>query len=188
MQRRTAVWLSIVAAVAGGGCSQQRLTYTPEQDSAALEQTEFAHAVAQQPMVTYDQLCRAMLLLADGDEFPGSFEERAAELRSRGIVREEWPIGAKDVVDRGHLAYMIFRVCGMPGGLNTRLAEWTGLGCERYALKEVARARIMRYGLPYQVPTGGEVMRVIARADDYMAEHAMYESVEKEIGSPRDVE
>ncbi len=180
--------MAMTAAIGIAGCSRTSVTFTPSQDHNTLEQAEFAHYIAEQPMMTYDQLCRAVLLLADGDESPRSFENRVAELQSRGIARERWSFGAQDVVDRGVLAYMIFRTSNLPGGINTRLSGWTGVGCERYALKEVARKRIIRYGLPYQIPTGGEVMRALARADDYLADHGMYESAEKEIRSPRDVE
>ncbi len=176
-----------VAAVSLAGCSQH-IDYAPSQDHQALESSEFLHFMAQEPMVTYDQLGRAALLLADGEERPMSFDERVAELKSRGIVREEWNYAADTIVNRGTLAYVILKVCQMPGGINTFLSGLTGLGCERYALKEITRRKIVPYGFAYQVPTGGEVARALARADDYMAKRGLYESAEGELNSPEDIE
>ena len=184
--RQTMVVL-LVAAAAVGGCSQH-VAYSPPQDHNGLEAAEFGHYVTQQPMVTYDEVCRATLLVAAGEEPAGTFVERVTELKSRGIVRQEWDYPAGHVVDRGTLAYMIYKVCDLPGGLNLLLANWTGIGCERYALKEVIREKMTPYGLAYQLPTGGEVMQALSAADDYMVKHGMYETAEREISSPKDVE
>ncbi len=187
MNKRNALTTVSVTALALTGCSQH-LTYAPPQDHNSLADAEFVHVVAQQPAVSYGQLCRAALLVADGEDTAGSFEARVDALKSRGIVRQEWDHSSDRTVDRGLLAYMILRACTIPSGLNSRLAGWTGIGCERYALKDVVRQGIMPYGLEYQIPTGGEVMAALARGDDFMAAHGMYESTEREINSPEDVE
>jgi len=169
------------------GCSHS-MRFEPAQDHNQLESLEFFHLLAQQPMVTYDQACRAMLLLADGKETSGGFEERSAELASRAVISEKWKIASDEAVDRGTLAYMIFRTCRLPDSVNTWLAKCSGLGDRRYALKNVVRAGIMPYGLPYQIPTGGEVLAAIRKADDYMADHGMYETTDVKISSPADVQ
>ena len=51
-------------------------------------------------MVTYDELGRAALLLADGEESTKSFDERVNELKSRGYVRQEWDYPASYIVNR----------------------------------------------------------------------------------------
>ena len=180
--------LGILLAVAlvVAGCSE--VSYTPAQDHNSLASTEFSHYLSQQPMVTYDELCRAVLLTADGEDAQKSFEERDSALKGRGIARTEWSYDAGHVVDRGTLAYMILQVSQSRKGLNSTLAGWTGIGCERYALKDVAVQKLMSSGLPYQVPTGGEVVRALASADDYMAKKGLYASEEKIVTSPRDVD
>ncbi len=185
MRKRHAIWMLIPAVAAG--CSQQ-VGYTPARDHQTLEAAEFMHYMAQQPMVTYDELCRATLLLADGEETKTTFEERVSELASREVVRSEWQYDPDHLVDRGTLAYMIFRACKMRGGLNTLVSGWTGVACGRYALKEVIRRRIMRYGLAYQIPTGGEVVRALAKADDYLAAHGGYETTRDRFSTPQEIE
>ena len=185
MMKMLKPWSAILVLAGLAGCSQ--LTYTPAADHNALETTEFMHSLTQQPMINYDQACRVALLMADGQETPGTFDERAEELVSRGIVRSEWNLKSENAVDRGTFAYMIFKAAHMPGGINTRLSSLTGFGDRRYALREVVRNRVMPYGLPYQIPTGGEVVAAVAEADDYMARTGVYESTEKEINSPADL-
>ena len=168
------------------GCAQ-RITFEPPQRHDQLDSLEFTHLLAQQPMVNFDQACRATLLVADGTESAGTFEARRAELESRGVVSDKWNLAANDAVDRGTLAYMIFKVSGVPHGVNTWLSSLSGMGIRRYALKRVAREGIMPYGLPYQIPTGGEAVAALAKADEYMARHGVYESGEVEISSPADL-
>ncbi len=187
MNARNARLLCLMLPPVLAGCSHS-LTFEPAQDHNQLESLEFFHLLAQQPMVTYDEACRAMLLLANGTETSSDFETRSAELASRGVISEKWGIAANEAVDRGTLGYMIFRTCRLPDSVNTWLAKCSGLGDRRYALKNVVRAGIMPYGLPYQIPTGGEVLAAIRKADDYMADHGVYETTDVKISSPADVQ
>jgi hypothetical protein len=169
------------------GCSHGP-SYAPSIDHNTLGSTELAHYVAQQPMVTYGELCRVALLVADGEEAFTTFESRVEALKARGVIRSNWNHPAEWIVDRGTFAYMIQRTCGVKQGVNSFLANYTGLGCERYALKDVASAGIMRYGLTYQIPTGGEVMGAFAAGDDQMVRDGVYESRETRVTSPSDVQ
>ena len=188
MNPRQAIRVFAVALGALAGCAPQ-VTIEPAQDHNEYESLDFIHLLAQQPMVTYDQGCRAMLLLADGqEEQPGVFEQRHAELLSRGAVSDRWDLTANDPLDRGTLAYMMFKVCRMPHSLSSWLSGFSGLGDRRYALKNVVHAGVMPYGLPGQIPTGGEVVAALARADDYMAAHGVYQADEVEVVSPSDVD
>lgn len=186
MNTRYARWMTVMSIVALVGCDQ-RITFDPPQDHGQFESLEFVHLLARQPMVTYDQACRAMLLVADGTESPSPFEARVAELESRGVVSSRWDLAAHDAVDRGTLAYMIYKTCQVPPGLNTWLSSLSGLGDRRYTLKRVVREGIMPYGLPYQIPTGGEVVAALAKADEYMAKRGLYESGDVEVSSPADL-
>lgn len=187
MNTRYTRWIAALLLTSVMGCSQHT-AYDPQVDHQTLESSEFVHFLTKQPVATFDQACRAMLLVSDGEESPRSFEERVTELQSRGVIRAEWNLKSNHVVDRGTIAYMIHRACKMPGGLNTWLSTFSGFGDCRYALKEVVRQGVMPYGLPYQTPTGGEVMDAFAKADDYMARQGMYQSTETEISSPEDLQ
>ena len=179
--------MSALLLISVAGCNQH-VTYDPQVDHGTLGSSEFVHFLAKQPVATFDQSCRAMLLVSDGEETLQTFEERVAELQSRGVIRAEWNLNSNDVVDRGTIAYMIHRGCKMPGGINTWLSTFSGFGDRRYALKEVVRQRVMTYGLPHQILTGGEVMDAFAKADDYMAKTGMYQSTETEVSSPGDLQ
>ncbi len=168
------------------GCSQT--TYSPVKDHQVLDETDFVHYLSQQPMVTYDELCRATLIVADGEDTQQTFVERVSELKSRGIVRPEWDYSSDFVVDHGKLAYMILQMANVPKGVNSTLADYTGIGCERYALWDVVRQDIVMRAASYRIPTGGQVTRALANADDFMAKHGMYETAEREINSPADVQ
>lgn len=162
-----------------GGCGPP-IEYDPTQDHSNLEATEFIHYLSAEPMVTFDEACRAVLLLVDGEDTAATFEARYEELLSRGVVRAQWNLQAKSAVDRGTLAYMIFKGCKMRGGLNVRLFASSGLGDRRYALREVIRQEVMPQGVPYQVLSGGQVLSAISNADDYLADHGGYPTGEED--------
>lgn len=174
----------VLATACLAGCAP-RVAVTPAMDHNQLDSLALLHYMAGQPAVTNDEACRAVLVLVDGTETPGTFDTRRQALESRGIVRAEWGLQANDAVDRGTLAYMIFKGCGVRHGMNTWLSQGSGLGDRRYALRRCTQEDIMPYGLPYQIPTGGEVVRALARADDYLAKKGAYE--DKVISSPADV-
>jgi hypothetical protein len=180
MKPRIGHLMAIACLLATVGCSQ-RVSYTPSQNHETLDSAEFVHYLARQPMVTFGEACRAMLIVADGDEQSGSFDARRAELESRGIVRDAWGLSATDAVDRGTLAYMIFRTCDLPAGLSMSVFGQCSLGDRRYAMREVAYQRIMRPGPPYRIATGGELVSAMGNADDYLASHGAYETGEGDI-------
>ncbi|NOT02866.1 MAG: hypothetical protein HOP29_19880 [Phycisphaerales bacterium] len=173
-----------VLSVGPAGCAP-RVAITPKMDHNQLDSLALLHYMAGQPAVTNDEACRAVLVLVDGAETPGTFDARRQALETRGMVRGEWNLQASDAVDRGTLAYMIFKGCGVRQGMNTWLSQGTGLGDRRYALRRCIQEDIMPYGLPYQIPTGGEVVRALSRADDVLAKKGAYE--DKVISSPADV-
>jgi len=164
----------MVCGLGGAGC-QVRPRFEPPIDPASLDSLEFVHALAQQPMVNFDQVCRAVLLVGDGQEQFGTFEDRQAELNRRGWVKRAWGLSPDDALDRGTLAYMVFRMCGLGPGINAVLSRVTGLGDRRAALKSVVRHGMMSYGDVDDYPTGGEVMSALSRADDYLARKGVYE-------------
>jgi hypothetical protein len=149
------------------GCTPH-VTFEPAQDHSAMDPATFAHYLAEQPMVSHDEAMRAVLTLSDGEDRFTTFDERRAELESRGVVRGYWMMAPNRAVDRGTFAYMLFKACNLSHSVNTWLSSGSGLGDRRYALKRVAYARIMPYGLAYQIPTGGEVVNALAGAGEYL--------------------
>jgi hypothetical protein len=179
-----ALSLSLLAGLVG--CTGPR-KFQPEINHETLDQTRFVHYLATLPVVTVDEAARAMLILADGTETHATYEQRVAELEQRGIVRKAWHLKPDYVLDKGTLAFMLFKICRMPGGVDTLLFGSWGLGDRRYALKEVADAGLLTHGPDYQPVTGGELVAALARADSYMAEHGIYGSPEPRVDSPADL-
>lgn len=165
------------------GCVVQP-TYEPAQEHGKLGEVEFIHYVASQPVLTFDEGCRAVLIVADGKETYDDFDSRFAELESRGYVRAYWGLKPDSMLDRSTLAYMIFQMCDLPHGVGTFLTQYVHPSDRRYALREVVHHRIMNYGATYEVLTGDEVLGALAGAEDYLAKTGRFESGEKELLAP----
>ena len=178
--------LTTGAVLALTGCSAAR-RFEPAQDPDTLPSTAFMHYLATVPVVSVEEGCRAILLVADGEEHYPTHQERYAELLGRGVVREAWQLRPNDMLDKGTLAYMAYKVCRLPSSLNTLLLGSWGLGDRRYALKEVTAAGIMPYDVSYRVVRGGELLAVLTKIDAYLAEHGMYEWDRRDVDSPHDL-
>ncbi|MFH0980097.1 MAG: hypothetical protein V2A79_00975 [Planctomycetota bacterium] len=162
--------LAVVTAVLGvtSGCAAPQRTYQPAQDHNTLNEIEFVHYLSGVPTVSVDEGLHAMLLLADGEDSAGNFEARRALLVDRGIVREAWGLQADDLLDKGTLAYMIVKICKLPGGLNDFLLGSWGLGDRRYALRTATWHEMLPYGMPYHAVAGGELLTAITKAAEYL--------------------
>ncbi len=178
---------ALVLAIGLAGC-QAQVAFDPPQDHRQIDSLEFLHLLAQQPMVNFDQACRAVVILADGEDRVETFDERFAALESRGIVRSQWGLQPNHAVDRGTLAYMILRAAQVQDSFNNWLSSFSGLGDRRYALRRLIDVKIMAYGVPYQIPSGGEVAQALAQADDHMAKTGVYQATDFEISSPTDLQ
>jgi hypothetical protein len=169
-----------------GACGSPR-AYQPDIEPQTLDQSQYLHYLAGVPLVTVDEATRAVLILADGEDPFETYEERIAELQDRDVVRAAWGLQADHVIDKSTFAYMLFKVCQLPPSVNTVLLGSWGLGDRRYALREAIFAGLLSYGTEYEEMTGGEFVAALARADAYMAEHGRYDSTEREIDAPRDL-
>ncbi len=156
-----------------GGCAMPKRTYQPTLDHNGLTEIEFVHYLSPLPTVSMDEACHAILLLTDGEDSSGGFEQRMDTLLSRGLMRESWGLAADDVLDKGTLAYMVVNACKLPVGLNdVMLGSW-GLGDRRYALRAAIWHEMIPYGMPYHVVTGGELLSTITKAAEYMDREGM---------------
>ncbi len=165
------------------GCVVQP-TFDPKQNHNEIDEVAFVHYVAGQPVLTFDEGCRVVLIAADGGEKYGDFEARFAELESRGCVRDYWGLKPNNLLDRGTLAYMVFNLCDLPHGVGTFLTQYGHLSDRRYALREMVYRKIMRHGATYKVPTGDEVLGVLASAEDYLAKSGRFDSGERVLLAP----
>ena len=81
---------------------------------------------------------------------------------------------------------MAARVCRLPGGVNTHLLASWGLGDRRYALKDATAAGLMSYDTPDRAVRGGELLGTLAKIDEYLAEHGLYDQGRSEAKPPTD--
>lgn len=157
------------------GCSAPRMEH-PEVNAAELGDEGFQHYLAQVDVVTVDEAFRAMLILADGEDGRATFEERKAELESRGIARPQWNLHGDHVIDAGSVAYMVCQVCKIRGGVNMALMGSWGFGDRRYALRELIYRQMLSEMVEYQYMTGSELHNLMRKADNLMMQKGLYES------------
>jgi len=136
---------------------------------------EFLHEhLPARAVVTTGEAYRALLLLADGDEHYNSFDARAAELMRRGWVRTEWNLRREEPIDAGAVAYMVIRIVHGERGANSLVLGSVGVGERRYALRDLEYMGLIEQRPAYRWLTGGELLDLMGRADEYMAKHKLY--------------
>lgn len=149
----------------------------PEQADTGekVDAQAFLHEHLQRlPAVTVAEACRGMVMLADGEDKFTSFQERESSLIERKILRPEWRLEREQAIDRGSVAYMVTRILKIRGGVNMQTFGRLGIGDRRYAVRELAYLDLLPSTPAYRYMTGGELVDLLARADDYMAAHDMY--------------
>ncbi|MFQ5501565.1 MAG: hypothetical protein ACE5EQ_04605 [Phycisphaerae bacterium] len=171
---RIAYWFPVVL-VGIWGCAGPR-TIEPTVDSTTLSDEGFQAYLVNAPLVTVDEAYRAMLILADGEDKLDGFEARRADLESRGIARAAWDLHPENVVDAGSVAYMVCRICRLPGGVNMNLFGSWGLGDRRYALRELIYRKMIADSVDYQYMTGSALFALMSKADALMEKKGLYET------------
>ncbi len=168
------------------GCAHTR-KWQPEVSPETMDDMTFQAYMANVPVVTVDEACRAMLILADGEDKTRSWEERREVMLQRGLLRPAWGLHPNHMIDRGSLAYMVCKICRITGGLNRiALGSW-GLGDRRYAHRELVYRKMMPEGSDYQPVTGGEMVSLLGKADALMEEKGLYETEQIDIGEEPDL-
>lgn len=163
----------LAALLVVAGCQTTRRA-EPAVEPATFDDFTFMAYLAEQPIVTVDEAYRAVLILADGhDAEPPTFQARSEALASRGIIRRQWQLRPDQAIDKGSAAYMIMKVCRIPGGVNMLLFGSWGLGDRRYALRELTYQGMLSGGVDYQVVTGPELVSLLSKADARLEEQGL---------------
>lgn len=185
MVRRIAAFVLLGMCVVATSCSQTR-SYEPPVDPNTLDETQYVHYLARVPLVTFEEGCRAMVILMEGQDRYASHEEREAFLVSAGAVRESWKLTPEQTLDTGTLAYMLAAACDVPPTAGTALLGSWGLGDRRYALRQVVDEGLLTYAPDYKPVAGGDLVMALAHAEDYMTNTGQTEP-EPVIDSPTDL-
>lgn len=171
------------AVLLAAGCAVR--PPSPQIEPTRLADPEFLNYLADRPLVTVDEAYRAVLILADGQDTCSSFAQRSSKLTSRRIVRPAWGLKPDQAIDKGSVAFMVARLCRIRGGLSSHLLGSWGLGDRRYALRELIFADLLPEDAnEYQLITGGELVGLLHRADQYMEQHRLYPPLPAEMPQP----
>lgn len=137
------------------------LAETPAENDA-----HFYMLLANKNVATLADAYQAVAMVANADNKLLPVEECRKSLLERKIVRADWGEDVNAPCTKGKLAYMVCQALGIKGGVTMRLVGPT----ERYCLFECQYLEIMAQGASYQNCTGGELVAVVDRADEYRRE------------------
>jgi len=171
----------VLIGLGSSGCTRPRTT-PPPVDTAKLDDAGFQAYLADAPVVTVDEACRAILILADGKDATTNWDERQAELLKRGWIRREWNLSPDHIANRGTVAYMLCEVCRVHGGVNRLLLGSWGPGDRRYAYRELVSREMMPTGTEWGYLTGGQMVSLLGKADALMEKKGLYQSEPINLG------
>ncbi len=164
MKRTTAIMLLAAAAAASAGCQPakppllQGEVMVGGRDSAA-----YLDAISSRPTVTEAEALEGILLVLGGQGEKRTFADAVEHLVGQGVVDPKWGHSAEREVTKGRVAYMVYQVCKIRGGLTLTLFGPS----RRYCLKELQYRGLMSEGLTYTTVTGMEYVAILTRADEH---------------------
>jgi len=146
-----------------GGVALAAVAATVRADTPGDTDAEFFMALSYKQVAMMDDGYKAVALLSRGQ-----FDLRDAAaardyLVGSKIARSGWPATADAPLTKGRLAYMVCQALGIKGGVTMRLFGPS----QRYCLAECQYLELMTGGAEYEHVTGGELVSVIDRADQY---------------------
>jgi len=146
-----------------GGVALAAVAATVRADTPGDTDAEFFMALSYKQVAMMDDGYKAVALLSRGQ-----FDLRDAAaardyLVGSKIARSGWPTAADAPLTKGRLAYMVCQALGIKGGVTMRLFGPS----QRYCLAECQYLELMTGGADYEHVTGGELVSVIDRADQY---------------------
>jgi hypothetical protein len=170
-KRNAIVRVLCVAAVSGMlagavGCSRSLISQPLDESYAALDgatELDFWHGLPGRSAVSNSEGLHGLLLLIDGEDPTGGWDERLALVKEKGWLDPDFDEPGNIAMQRGTLAQAICRAIELRGGVMMRV---TGAH-PRYAVRELAYERIMKPATENQVISGLEYVGVMAKTQDY---------------------
>ncbi len=163
MKRTTAIILLAAAGAAAPGCQNpgprvlQGEVMVGGRDSAA-----YLDAMSSRPSVTEAEALEGMLLVLGDQGRKRTFADAVEHLVGQGVVDPKWHHSAEREITKGRVAYMVYQVSKIRGGLTLTLFGPS----PRYCLKELQYRGLMSEGLTYTTVTGMEYVAILTRADE----------------------
>jgi len=129
---------------------------------SGADSAEFLDRMSSRATVTEAEALEGIRLVLQKED-KVSFAKAIDELQADGIVSKQWRFKADGHATKGLVAYMVYKVCNIPGGLTLTVFGPS----RRYCLKELQFRGLMGEGLSYNTVTGMEFVSVLTRADEY---------------------
>jgi hypothetical protein len=135
----------------------------------ARADTSYFRELVNKGNATYYDAYRMMAVLESGQDTPDvKFDELKKGLKELKIVPADWDAKKEtEFVNRGELAYMLFKSLEMKGGLTVRIF---GVSC-RYAFRECVDKKLIVEGFSGQLISGEELISILAEAEKYQQKH-----------------
>lgn len=116
--------------------------------------------------VTLSDAFELLLTLMQIEELYPGFESRQTFLHKTAIIPSDWlSKKPEDPITQGELAYALVKTLRLKGGLKARLLGMN----QRFALEELIYQEVMRPGNSQDFITGEELVVIMTRALDLMA-------------------
>jgi len=176
------IWVLVVLGLAFAGGCQKSVRMSASRPSSLQASSnvgevtyeDFLDWMVQKPKCTVADACRAVAILMEGRDVEGPFQARYQYLLQRDVVRSAWKLREDQWIDRGTLAFMLYKALNIPGGVNMALFGSWGLGDRRFAYREMLYRDLMQRGVDYNYVTGPELVTALGKADAYMRETGQY--------------
>jgi len=112
----------------------------------------------------FDAFRVASLLKTGNDDPATTFDSLKDSLFKDRIIPGDWSKKKADnFINRGEMAYMLFNILKLKGGLSVKIF---GVSC-RYAFRECVDKKLMASGYPNQVISGEELISILDAAGKY---------------------
>ena len=129
----------------------------------AQADTSYFRELVNKGNATYYDAYRMMAILESGQDTPdANYDELKKGLAELKIIPKDWE-KESEFVNRGELAYMLFKSLEMKGGLTVKIF---GVSC-RYAFRECVDKKLIVEGFAGQLLSGEELISILAEAEKY---------------------
>lgn len=126
-------------------------------------QLEFWHQLADRPICSNDEAFHGLLLFLDGDDKFETYDARVTELKSRGLLSQNFTEPAEQAISRGTFGVAIAKSLKIEGGMMYSISP----DCARYAVRELVYQNLYPQSSPNQTFTGSELLGIIGRMEDW---------------------
>ena len=128
-----------------------------------IQQMEFWHRLAEQPVTSNDDAFHALLLFTDGADPAADYAGRVQALKAKALLPASFDQPANRALDRGTFSVALAKALNVRGGIVMSLFGPT----RRYATKELEFASVYPSSSPNQTFSGSEFLAVMSRAEEY---------------------